>query len=88
MYEIKENSGSIFKNEHKTEDKHPNYKGKINVDGTIKEIALWLTESKDGTKKYFSVKIQDEYIKPESTEKHNSETGSDEKELPDDDLPF
>ena len=83
-YEIKENSGSIFKNEHKTEDKHPNYKGKINVDGTIKEIALWLTESKDGTKKYFSVKIQDEYIKPETTEpeKHNAETGSDPGDLP------
>jgi uncharacterized protein (DUF736 family) len=54
------NSGAIFKNEKKA-DNHPDYKGKINVDGVDKEIALWLRTSKDGKTKFFSVKITDPY---------------------------
>jgi uncharacterized protein (DUF736 family) len=57
------NSGAIFKNEKKA-DNHPDYKGKINVDGVDKEIALWLKTSKDGKTKYFSVKVSEPYQKP------------------------
>ena len=61
----KENTGAIFKNTYKTEnDKQPDYKGGINVDGKEKDIALWLRE-KDG-KKYFSVSISEPYKKPET----------------------
>jgi len=57
--EQKDNSGAIFKHDKKDNDKAPDYSGKIVVDGVEKRIALWLNTSKDGTKKYFSVKISD-----------------------------
>ena len=57
------NSGAIFKNEKKA-DNHPDYKGNINVDGVDKEIALWLRTAKNGTTKYFSVKVSEPYHKP------------------------
>jgi uncharacterized protein (DUF736 family) len=57
------NSGAIFKNEKKA-DNHPDYKGKINVDGIDKDIALWLKTAKDGKTKYFGVKITEPYVKP------------------------
>jgi len=58
------NTGAIFKNEKKA-DNHPDYKGKINVDGVDKEIALWVKTSKDGTKQFFSVKISAPFVKDE-----------------------
>lgn len=58
--EQKNNTGAIFKNDYKKTDQHPDYKGKCLVDGTEKEIALWLNESKAG-KKYFSVKFSEPY---------------------------
>ena len=57
--EQKDNSGAIFKHDKKDNDKAPDYSGKIVVDGVEKRIALWLNTSKDGTKKYFSVKISE-----------------------------
>jgi uncharacterized protein (DUF736 family) len=58
------NTGAIFKNDKKA-DNHPDYKGKINVDGVDKEIALWVKTSKDGTKNFFSAKINAPFVKDE-----------------------
>jgi uncharacterized protein (DUF736 family) len=57
--EQKDNSGAIFKHDKKDNEKAPDYSGKIVVDGVEKRIALWLNTSKDGSKKYFSVKISE-----------------------------
>lgn len=46
-YEPKPNTGSIFRNEKKAKDTHPDYRGLVNVDGTKWEISLWIKESKD-----------------------------------------
>jgi uncharacterized protein (DUF736 family) len=54
------NRGAIFKNENRTNDNQPMYRGKINVDGVEKEISLWVKESKAG-KKFFSASISDPY---------------------------
>lgn len=59
------NSGAIFKNEKKTAENQPDYKGKINVDGVDKEIALWVRTSKEGGKQFFSAKISEVY-KPDT----------------------
>ncbi len=62
--DLENNSGVIFKNAKKPEgSKQPDYRGEINVDGAIKEVALWVRESKDG-KKYFSVKVSEPYRPP------------------------
>lgn len=42
---IQHNTGDIRKNEHKTNEKQPSYRGKINVKGTEYNIALF--EHKD-----------------------------------------
>jgi len=81
--EQKINSGAIFKNDNKSSDKHPEYKGKINVDGKEYAIALWLNESKAGVR-YFSVKLELPYVKNEEVSKAVETL----KPLLDDDLPF
>lgn len=75
------NRGAIFKNDYKTTDSHPEYKGKINVDGVDKEIALWVKKTKDG-KSFFSVAISEPYVK--DAEKVTNVTEVTEG----DDLPF
>jgi uncharacterized protein (DUF736 family) len=53
------NAGAIFKNETATGNQ-PTYRGKINVDGIDKQIAMWVKQTKDG-KPFFSVKITEPY---------------------------
>jgi uncharacterized protein (DUF736 family) len=77
------NRGAIFKNEQKSSDKQPDYKGKINVDGVEKQISLWVTTSKEG-KKFFSVQISEPY-QPQQQAPSGGLTVSDVEK---DDLPF
>ena len=65
-FKHKENSGAIFKNDKKTEDKHPDYTGTINVDGKEKQISLWIKEGKKG--KFFSASIREPYVKDNQKE--------------------
>jgi uncharacterized protein (DUF736 family) len=43
------NRGVLFKNSNKKSDKHPDYTGQIDVDGTEKRLAAWIRTSKIGT---------------------------------------
>jgi uncharacterized protein (DUF736 family) len=56
------NRGAIFKNENRTNENQPMYRGKINVDGVDKEISLWVKQSKEG-KSFFSASISEPYVK-------------------------
>ena len=76
--ETKNNTGAIFKNDKKTAETHPDYKGKVNVNGKEMEVALWLKTSQAGMK-YFSATFQEPYVKPAAAEPFK---------LEDDDLPF
>jgi hypothetical protein len=40
-YEIKNNSGSLFQNNKKTEDTHSDFNGKVNIDGKLYWINMW-----------------------------------------------
>jgi uncharacterized protein (DUF736 family) len=51
------NTGAIFKNEKKA-DNHPDFKGKINVEGKEYEVAVWLKTSKAGNE-FWSLKLQE-----------------------------
>jgi hypothetical protein len=57
-YEMKPNTGSLFKNERKEADTHPDYKGSALVDG-LGECWLdaWINTAKDGSK-YMSLKFK------------------------------
>jgi uncharacterized protein (DUF736 family) len=81
--ETKNNSGAIFKNDKKQKETHPDYKGKINVEGKDFEVALWLKESAKGMK-YFSVAISEPYVPEQQVQPERAPSG----DSVDDDLPF
>lgn len=64
--ENKINTGAIFKNKNKTATNHPDYRGVLNANGKEMDIALWLRESKAGTK-YFSVMLTEPFGKDYSS---------------------
>jgi hypothetical protein len=51
------NRGALFKAKNKPTDSHPDYSGKINVDGTEFWLSAWIKESKEG-EKYMSLSVQ------------------------------
>ena len=68
--EQKNNTGAIFKNENKTTDKHPEYKGKVLVNNKEMEIALWVKTSAKGVK-FFSVSLSEPFVKSQLQIKNN-----------------
>lgn len=69
------NRGALFKNDKKTGDSQPDYKGNLNVDGKEFYISAWLKTSGAG-KKYMSLSVT------------TAETKGKSKPLDDDDIAF
>lgn len=58
-YELKPGQGSIFKNDKKTEDKHPDYKGSLMTpDGVECWVSVWVKRP-EGKQPFFSLSIQE-----------------------------
>ena len=81
--ETKNNAGAIFKNTYKKTESHPDYKGKVNVNGKEMEIALWVKDTKTG-EKFFSASFSEPYIAPTNNVVSNVPVG----DSLNDDLPF
>lgn len=82
------NRGVLFKNDKKESDKHPNYKGSLNINGTDGWIAAWIKESKDG-KKYMSLSWEPkEKSHPADPAHQGPQTKSQGHEEPSDEIPF
>lgn len=82
-YVPKESSGSLFKNDRKTSETHPDYSGTIMVNGKEHWLSAWVKEGQKG--KFFSVSIGKEKLP-----KGFIEAGSNElpKNTFQDDVPF
>jgi uncharacterized protein (DUF736 family) len=82
-YEMKPNTGSLFKNDRKEADSHPDYKGTALIDG-LGECWLdaWINTAKDGSK-YMSLKL-----KPKQASSGRGESKQPYAEELDDDPPF
>ena len=48
------NRGVLFKNDRKTSDKHPDYKGSANIDGRDFWVSAWIKKGQKGTFMSFS----------------------------------
>lgn len=55
------NKGVAFKNDYKTDDKHPTWKGNGNFNGQDFELAIWERTSPKG--QFFSISFSEPYIK-------------------------
>jgi len=71
------NSGILHRNNRKTEDKHPDFAGTINVDGQEYWLSGWVKNAKEGSKlaaagidKFFSLAL-----KPKDSTKPTSNDG-------------
>lgn len=56
-YEMKELTGSLFKNDRKESDTHPDYKGSAMIGGVEHWLDAWINTAKDGSK-YMSLKMK------------------------------
>lgn len=60
-YEQRDNSGSLFKNDKKESENHPDYNGSAMVNGTEMWMSAWLKTSSNGKKfMSFSFKPKDQ----------------------------
>jgi uncharacterized protein (DUF736 family) len=78
------NKGALFTNDQKGNEKAPNYKGLLNVDGKEYQIAGWVIQHKSGT--YLSLKVSEPYQKSTPNAAPKQTTYSKPKETGD--LPF
>lgn len=46
-YEIRDNSGSLFKNNKREKETHPNARGECMVDGVLYEVSAWTKYDKN-----------------------------------------
>lgn len=68
------NSGALFKNDNKESEKHPDYRGSINVDGTEFWLSAWLKTSKQGTK-FMSLSVSPKDGKPAKGKRQDDDGG-------------
>lgn len=85
-FEHKQNSGSLFANQYKTEDKHPDHQGSCKIKciecGHEQEwkISAWINDLKESAGKYFGLSFSIYQAKEQSTP-----VG---EKVIDDDIPF
>ena len=73
------NRGIISKNQNKTNDKHPDHSGSLNVDGVDYWLSGWIKEGKNG--KFLSLSVKPKDAKPSKAKKVQEED-------PNDPIPF
>jgi uncharacterized protein (DUF736 family) len=79
------NRGALFRNDDKMEEKHPDYRGNINVDGTEYWLSAWIKTSKKNGMKYMSLSVK---LKNADTTKPKNAGGGARPQDFDDDIPF
>jgi hypothetical protein len=82
-YELRDGSGSLFKNEAREKDTHAHYKGDIMIDGKAYWLSAWIKEGKNG--KFMSLAAKPKEARQEQQEKPKSGGGIMDLES---DIPF
>lgn len=82
-YEHKENTGSAFRNDYKTTSSHPDFKGKVNINGQLWDVALWV-KSPDGKPNFLSMAFSEPRQKDDQPSQARDITATEvQRELPD-----
>tara|TARA_Y100000034_G_C6579826_1_gene251522 strand:+ start:141 stop:392 length:252 start_codon:yes stop_codon:yes gene_type:complete len=76
------NTGVLFRQAEKESDKHPDFTGNCEVNNKKMQLAGWINTSKDGSKKYVSLKFSE--FKPKKDASNTNATPKPEF----DDIPF
>lgn len=84
-YQVKDNTGTSFRNENKQSDKHAEFNGSGMIDGVEYWINTWVNVSQNG-KKYFKHTFKKKDAKQSAPAAKGSQ-GSGFDDIPDD-LPF
>jgi uncharacterized protein (DUF736 family) len=79
------NRGALFRNNDKTEETHPDYRGRLNVDGVDLWISAWLKTSKNGMK-YMSLSVKPQNA--DTAQSKKSAGGGRPQDFDDDRPPF
>jgi len=58
-YELRDNSGSAFKNQHKETDKHSDFSGTVMVHGEEMWVNIWVKGPDKNGNKWFSFSFKD-----------------------------
>lgn len=80
-FEHKDGQGSLFRNERKTTDSQPDYRGQVKIDGKLLDIAAWLKEGAKG--KFFSLSVSEP-----RQQQAQQPVAAGNQGITDDDLPF
>lgn len=71
-FQNKPNTGAMFSNRNKKEDKHPDLKGTINLSGKEMNIAAWKRTTKSG-QQFLSIKVSESRMEKNIPEKKNTQ---------------
>lgn len=77
------NRGVLFKNNRKESENHPDYTGKLDIEGTERYLSAWIKESKAGNK-FFSISLG----KPVAEAQEKSSAPAKTADFVDDAIPF
>jgi hypothetical protein len=83
------NRGAVWKNRDKTEDRHPDFKGSLNVEGREFWVSAWKRKDGDASNKpalSFSIKLKEE--KQEAAKPTATKQSAARDEDMDDEIPF
>jgi hypothetical protein len=83
-YEPKDLTGSLFKNDRKEADTHPDYKGSALIGGVDHWLDAWINEDRNGNK-YMSLKFKPKQAssgRGESRQPYAEERYDDDSDVP------
>ena len=80
-WEMKDGSGSLFKNRKKEKDSHPDERGDCMIGGVVYEVSAWVKTTKNGDE-FRSLSIKQKREKPDNA------APKPKAPISDDDIPF
>ena len=84
--EKRDNSGVLFKNENKDNEKKPDYKGNIMVDGNEYWLSAWIKEGKTG--KFMGLAVSPRDAQPPAGKVPYGQGGTTKEGRDSEDIPF